>query len=209
MSFGEEYRGIVSHYEACLERFGDTHRGVDWPDETGAATRYQVMFDVIREKDTPVSLLDFGCGASHFYEWMLRGDVKHVSYSGLDLSKRFVDLSRQKFPELTVYHADVLVEPAAVPDFDYIVMNGVFTEKCQLSQESMVSYFERLVPTVFAKARRGIAFNLMSTHVDWEREDLFHLSHDALADFLIRNVSRHYAIRADYKLYEYTTYVYR
>ena len=140
---------------------------------------------------------------------MLRGDVKHVSYSGLDLSKRFVDLSRQKFPELTVYHADVLVEPAAVPDFDYIVMNGVFTEKCQLSQESMVSYFERLVPTVFAKARRGIAFNLMSTHVDWEREDLFHLSHDALADFLVRNVSRHYAIRADYKLYEYTTYVYR
>ena len=88
-------------------------------------------------------------------------------------------------------------------------LNSVFTEKCQLSQESMVSYFERLVPTVFAKARRGIAFNLMSTHVDWEREDLFHLSHDALADFLVRNVSRHYAIRADYKLYEYTTYVYR
>jgi hypothetical protein len=22
---------IVAHDESCLERFGDTHRGVDWP----------------------------------------------------------------------------------------------------------------------------------------------------------------------------------
>jgi hypothetical protein len=45
--------------------------------------------------------------------------------------------------------------------------------------------------------------------VDWERDDLFHLPMDILADFLSREVSRHFAIRADYGLYEYTVHVYR
>ena len=62
---------------------------------------------------------------------------------------------------------------------------------------------------VFEKARVGIAFNVMSKHVDWERDDLFHLPFDVLAGFLRRELSRHYVFRANYGLYEYTTYVYR
>ena len=93
--------------------------------------------------------------------------------------------------------------------FDYIVMNGLFTAKCDLSFEAMLEYFQRLVRRVFAKARKGIAFNVMSKQVDWEREDLFHLPFDMLASFLAREVSRHFVIRHDYGLYEYTTYVYR
>src|SRR5260221_3771151 len=27
----KKYLAIVSHYESCLERHGDTHLGVDWP----------------------------------------------------------------------------------------------------------------------------------------------------------------------------------
>jgi len=49
----------------------------------------------------------------------------------------------------------------------------------------------------------------MSKHVDWEREDLFHLPFDVLARFLTRMVTRNFVIRNDYGLYEYTTYVYR
>ena len=68
---------------------------------------------------------------------------------------------------------------------------------------------ERLLPRVFAAARVGMAFNVMSKHVDWERDDLFHVPYDMLAAFLKANVSRHFQFRADYGLYEYTTYVYR
>lgn len=31
MTGGERYRSIVDHYEACLEKHGDSHLGVDWP----------------------------------------------------------------------------------------------------------------------------------------------------------------------------------
>jgi SAM-dependent methyltransferase len=205
------YRGIVDHYEKCLARFGDTAQGVDWPSEVDAATRYRVMLDLIgptpRER---TELLDFGCGAAHLLEFM-RNDPRYaaVEYSGADLSHDFVALSKRKFPTTTFYEVDVLREPDRLPQFDYVVLNGVLTERLDLSQEEMLTYAGDLLAQVFTKARRGIAFNVMSKQVDWERADLFHLSFDELANLLNRRLTRNFTFRHDYHLYEYTTYVYR
>jgi hypothetical protein len=138
---------------------------------------------------------------------MLAEGWGEVAYMGLDLSRDFIDLSRSKFPDNSYICGDVLAEPELLPDFDYAVMNGVFTEKREMSQEDMVAYFERLVEAVWKSARAGIAFNLMSKHVDWERDDLFHVSYDALAAFLTERLTRRHVIRSDYGLYEYTVYV--
>ena len=207
----EKYLSIVSHYEGCLERHGDTHLGVDWPNKQDAETRYQVMLELIRPGavNTTATLLDFGCGASHFYEYILNRGIKNLAYSGLDLSEKFVALSKSKFPGTAYYCLDLLQQSAALPVFDYIVLNGVFTEKRSLMFEEMFSYFKQLVKTAFAKAHTGIAFNVMSKQVDWERDDLFHLPFDLLAGFLAKEVSRNFIFRNDYGLYEYTTYVYR
>ena len=104
---------------------------------------------------------------------------------------------------------DILENPENVPEFDYIVMNGVFTEKRELSYNDMLDYFKKLIRAVFEKAKKGIAFNVMSKHVDWEREDLFHLSFDELGSFLKEEISRNFTIRNDYGLYEYTVYIYK
>lgn len=207
----KRYLEIVAHYESCLARHGDTHLGVDWPNNEDAEKRYKVMLEVIRPgKNHKLSLLDFGCGASHLYEYILnRGLQDRFAYSGLDLSPNFVAVSRRKFPSCHYYELDVLENNSALPQFDYIVMNGVFTEKRGLAQQEMVEYFQSLVTKVFTKARTGMAFNVMSKQVDWERDDLFHLPFDALAEFLVSRVSRHFVIRHDYGLYEYTVYVYR
>jgi hypothetical protein len=87
-------------------------------------------------------------------------------------------------------------------------MNGVFTEKRSLSFEEMWRYVQSMLTRAFELTSVGMAFNVMSKHVDWERDDLFHLPLDLLAEFLTRSVSRHYVIRNDYGLYEYTVYVY-
>jgi SAM-dependent methyltransferase len=205
------YREIVDHYEACLDRHGDTHLGVDWPNPEDAQRRYHVMLQIV-PPDTrePVTLLDFGCGAAHLYQHLLQcGLDARILYSGVDLSTKFIALCRAKFPAVPFYCLDLLRDEAGLPDFDYIVMNGVFTEKRSLCQEEMLDYFQALVSRVFAKTRRGLAFNVMSKHVDWERDDLFHLSFDTLAGFLAKNVSRAFVIRHDYRLYEYTVYLYR
>jgi SAM-dependent methyltransferase len=208
---GADYRTIVGHYEGCLERHGDTHLGVDWPDPDDADLRHRIMLDVVRNatEGTPATLLDLGCGAAHMVDYMRRNDVRGIEYTGLDLSPRFVELCREKFPDLTFHHLDVLEDGDVLPSFDYVVLNGVFTEKLGLDHDAMFAYFCAMIRTVFAKTRVAMAFNVMSTHVDWERDDLFHVAYDRMAEFLSREVSRHIVFRADYGLYEYTTYVYR
>jgi len=208
---GRRYREIVAHYEACFKRHGDTHLGVDWPNQRDAQTRYQVMLDLIRP-DSPggVTLLDLGCGTSHLYEYILKhGLERRVLYSGLDISPAFVKASQEKFPGVAYYCMDILADDAEIPDFDYVAMNGVFTEKCELSQDEMAEYFRLLITKIFPRVRVGMAFNVMSKQVDWERPDLFYLPFDALAAILTKDLSRHFIIRHDYHLYEYTVYVYR
>jgi SAM-dependent methyltransferase len=207
-------RGHLSIVAACedrLERHGDSYLGVFWTKSKELTElRYRVMLDVIRDPhDEEVTLLDFGCGASHLLEYMLAHGVAGVSYSGLDLSPKFLALSRSKHPSVTYYELDVLEDPQRLPDFDYIVLNGIFTYRGELSHPEMLTYCKDVLRAVFPKARHAIAFNVMSTRVDWERDDLFHLPLDELASFLSSELSRHFVVRHDYGLYEYTTYVYR
>lgn len=203
------YDQIVSYCEACLEQHGDSSCGVGWP-RGDADTRYRVMLDLIRSTTSPVTLLDFGCGASHLYEYILKHQSDGIAYSGLDLSDQFLALSRKKFPDVTYYQTDVLNPVApALPCFDYVIMNGIFSYKGALSDVEMLQYLQQLVRRVFGLATVGIAFNVMSKQVEWEREDLFHLGVDPLLSFLSREISRHVVVRHDYGLYEYTVYVYR
>ncbi len=206
-----KYLKIVAHYDKCLASHGDNHLGVDWPNKKDANTRYRIMLEIIKSHhpSESVTLLDFGCGASHLYEYIIEENISNIDYSGLDLSERFIALSKRKYPSLNYYCLDILDNEAILPEFDYIVMNGVFTEKIGLSFDEMFDYFQAVVSKVFNRARIGMAFNVMSKQVDWERDDLFHLPLDLLSDFLSKKISRNFIIRHDYGLYEYTTYVYK
>src|SRR5436853_377318 len=104
------------------------------------------MLEVVRSWETiPTSLLDFGCGTSYLLEYMVKNGIDGIEYAGLDLSPKFVRLSQSKFPENRYYCLDILQESDGLPNFDYIVMNGVFNEKRELSFDEMFSYFKRLL----------------------------------------------------------------
>lgn len=199
------YLEIANHYKQCVEKYGDTHLGVDWPNYNDTLKRYQVMLDFITPNS---SLLDFGCGTSALYQYALDTQQNNFVYSGLDITPEFISISKEKFPNKIFHQKDILVDND-IPTFDYIVCNGTFTEKRNLSHKEMFSFFSQVVKKLWEKTNKGIAFNLMSKHVDWERKDLFHVSLDELGWFLKDNLSRNFTIRNDYELYEYTAYVYK
>ncbi|MCB0697855.1 MAG: class I SAM-dependent methyltransferase [Chitinophagaceae bacterium] len=207
-----KYKEIVEHYESCFEKHGDNHRGMDWPKLEDVDTRYQVMLDLIyfnKDSSANVSLLDFGCGTAHLLDYMVKAGNVKCKYSGLDLSSKFVDLAKDKHPDVSFYCGDILDPGFELPAHDYIVMNGVFTEKRNLSFEEMWSYFTSMIDALTPKYNKGLAFNVMSKNVDWERDDLFHLSLDKLTAYLCKNITRNFVVRNDYGLYEYTVYLYK
>lgn len=204
------YTSIFEHYEKRFAEHGDNHKGMDWPNLDDALVRYQVMWELTQKLHSPkdtIEILDVGCGIGHFLEYLRRNQYT-ISYQGLDISETFIDHCRQKFPTKTFYHCDLLKNPFDL-HFDYVTMNGVFTEKVSLSYSEMTDFFESLITKVFEIANIGISFNVMSSHVDWEREDLFHLPMDEMAKIIIKNLTRNFQIRNDYGLYEYTVYIYK
>lgn len=210
------YSNIVKHYEKCFETYGDNYKGVDWPNKEDAVKRYKVMLDIIpfdvyfMGKNATPSVLDFGCGLGHMYEYIKINKVNAV-YTGLDMSPVFTEKCREKFPEIDFITTDLLKceEDSLFFKYDYVILNGVFTEKRELSYEEMLEYFKKLIKKVYKICNYGVAFNVMSKDVDWEREDLFHLPLNILSDFLCKEVTRDFIIRYDYRLYEYTVYVYK
>jgi SAM-dependent methyltransferase len=162
----KKYLELVSYYESCLERHGDTHLGVDWPNRRDLDTRCRVMLDVIRSGVGPVRLLDFGCGTSYLLEYIVRNGISGIEYTGLDLSPKFIQLSQSKFPMNQYYCLDILDSDAGIPRFDYVVMNGVFTERRGLSFEEMFAFVKRVLIRIFQSADVGIAFNVMSAVSD-------------------------------------------
>jgi SAM-dependent methyltransferase len=199
--------------QACEELFlehGDTYRGQGWTkSQENTDTRYGVMLDLLGGSNDSVSLLDFGCGTGHLLEYIERRGIGFIEYSGLDVSDRFVHVARTKFPNVRFYLGDLVHGGVELPMFDYIVMNGLFTYKGPLSFDDAATQWQRLITTVMAHARVGVAFNTTSPYVDWQRDDLFHVPIQMLADVVAASACPHFRIRHDYGLFESTVYAYR
>jgi SAM-dependent methyltransferase len=212
MTMNNDWSALVTHYERCLERHGATAQGVDWPNVQDLAVRFHTLLGLLdgaAPEPRPV-LLDLGCGPGLLLDYLkATGRLQMVEYRGIDLSPSMVEAARARWPDRDICCRDVVKNPLPEQSVDYVIMNGVLTEKQTLSHEVMAGIAKELIVAAFNAARVGIAFNTMSRHVDWQRPELFHWGFDELSAFLCERVSRHYAFRSDYGLYEYTTLVWR
>ncbi len=203
---------LLPIYERALGQFGDTAQGALWPNEADRRLRFDVMLDLLDSADRgPTVLCDLGCGTGELLARIRERGLSHVRYIGVDRSIVALELARAKFPDAEFLLLDVNAEGAdlAKLECDYLVANGLFTFRQGLSESQMRGFLERSIGNVWPRVRRGIAFNVMSKQVDWEREDLFHASMDDMAALLHGLAGRRVRLRADYGLYEYTCYAWR
>jgi hypothetical protein len=204
---------LVRNYESMLLSHGDTAHGANWPNETDRRIRFDVMLDVIVDvTDAPVVLCDLGCGTGELLAHIRsRGLCNIVTYVGCDRSAVALSYARAKFPDATFLEIDVNSPEADLGQIacDFLIANGLFTVKWELSDDQMWSFLTSTISRVWPIVRGGIAFNVMSKIEDWTRDDLFHLAMDDAARFLHALAGRRVRFRADYGLYEYTAFAYK
>lgn len=202
---------LLDYYDSHLAQHGDTARGAAWPDEQGRALRFDVGLEIIQQASggRPIRLVDFGCGTGELYRHIRDNGLDHINYVGVDRSAAALALAREKFPGVAFHRLNVLTcsnEELGVLDCDYIFANGVMTVKGALDHAAMWQYMTDTLKRLWSRAGGGIVFNVMSKIVDWERDDLFHVSYDELAQFLHGLAGRAIGFRADYGLYELMAY---
>lgn len=210
-------------YDERYEKYGDSHLALGWPDEEKNHKRFSVMEAIRRPCHwwTDITLLDFGCGLGHFYEWLWHNnktamyehdsdELSPVRYVGLDTNPRFVRACRATYSRVPFVNLDVLNDRdyAGLPPFDYIVCNGVFTEKLDTPWMDQWNYFMVIIERLWKRTQSGLAFNVATA--DCARDDLFDVPFSWMSDFIIHELGvRNFTFRHDYNPWEYTTYVYR
>lgn len=197
-----------AYYEAALEEFGDDPRGVNWRDAESQEMRFAAISGIADLSGARIH--DVGCGLGHFADWLRRKEI-NCDYIGSDISEKMIDAAVAHAPPPAELHvADIMVDmEESWMRADYVVNSGVFTVKSTVAEPEWREFVHDMLRAMFRIADRGIAFNLMSSYVDYRDDHLFYENPKDIMDFCTSELSRKIAIRHDYPLWEYAVYVYR
>lgn len=196
---------LVQHYRQLFIEYGDTPQGVQWTDLETHEKRFAVISEIADL--TGCNVLDFGCGTGHFATYFKKNNINITHYTGVDIVAEMLDCAKQKHPEYTFCN----LQAALKKSYDFTFICGVFNN---LMEDNQVFYRET-IKELFQVTKRGLAFNMMSTYVDYYDEDLFYEEPEKVFKFLKEEVSPFVTLRSDYQIkadvipFEFTCYVYK
>lgn len=206
------------HHKVFLEH-GATAKGVDWNNEQEVLLRYDKMLKVIEmdfyEGPRKPTILDVGCGWGGMAK--RANDISApVSIFGIDVVEEMIVHANKEFPEHFFQALDVfkIQESEA---YDFVVCNAILTQKHHISIPDMENFTKRLVKKMFELCRYGIAFNLMSTRVNFTVDNLYYQNPVEMLSWLLSDISPRVVLDHGYsslssgkgKFYDYTVYVYK
>jgi hypothetical protein len=210
---------LQKHYEKTFAEHGATSRGVDWGDPEELRFRYGKMLDVLnrdfeRPKGVP-SLLDIGCGWGGL---MLYAKEKAIvlDYYGVDIVESMIDYCHKNHKDGTFTVQNIFdVEAEGV--YDYVVCNGILTQKLTAGIVEMEAYSRRMMQKMFRLCRYGMSLNFMSTRVNFMVNNLYYQNPAEILNYCFTELSPKVRIDHGYsslktgrgKLYEFTVYVYK
>ena len=186
-------------YTDLLRRHGDSYRSLGWGSEKKQALRFKILSEIgdLREQ----SVLDVGCGLSHFYRYLNRKGVT-LDYTGLDITPAMVDRSADLFPECKFLVGDLLSAEVEPQGYDYVMANGIFVFRKTDPQKYMFDTVEAM----FRLAKKGIAFSCLSAWADQTTDGEFHADPIRVVEFC-RDLSRYVTLRHDYHPADFIIYV--
>jgi len=198
-------KGIASLYEENLQNYGTASKSVGWKDEASQILRFEKLAQVIdsRRAGAGISVNDLGCGYAAMYSFLDdQPSITLSRYYGYDISDKMLQTAAKTVandPRAVFIRASEITEEA-----DYSFVSGTFNVRLDASDELWTDHILRAIRNLAAKSRRGFAFNLLTTYVDWKQENLYYGDPFMFFDFCKRNISPYVSLLHDYPLYEWT-----
>jgi SAM-dependent methyltransferase len=202
--------GVAALYTSNLDEHGINSKSVGWPDSASQLLRFEklaLLLDAAPHSER-VSVADFGCGYAPMLRFLDERDRPPIGrYIGYDISAEMLKAARREVgadPRVELVHAS---EPAE--DVDYTFVSGTFNVRMGSSEADWELFVKGQLRALWQRSRRGLAFNLLTTYVDWRKDDLFYASASEFFDYCKSGLSRFVSVVHDYPLYEWTMLVHR
>lgn len=183
---------LIRAYQDRLNQHGPSAEAVQYSDTQSQYARFSVLAEI----DPHIkSVLDVGCGLADFWRY-LRSTGSDARYCGVEIVPEFVEIAGQAMAADT--DADIRLLDAEASDlpkgFQYAVLSGVFNNRMDDNWGFMTATLKRM----WAAAEDGIAFNAMSTHVDFRDDALWYVDPAEVLAFCKRELGGHPVLRHDY-----------
>jgi 2-polyprenyl-3-methyl-5-hydroxy-6-metoxy-1,4-benzoquinol methylase len=211
---------MLAHYSRTSAEHGATPRGVDWNRLEDVHIRYSKMLEVLRTDFLQLpgrpSLLDVGCGWGGLLEYAHSTGMS-LDYTGIDIVKAMIEYGRSRFTEATFILGDILETNIVQGPFDFVVCNGILTLKPSVTIPEMERFAKHLIRTMFDLCRHGMAFNMMSTRVNFMVDNLYYQNPVEILSWLLSEISPRVRLDHSYsslgsgkrRLYEFTAYAFK
>jgi SAM-dependent methyltransferase len=199
--------GVETLYSGNLAEHGRESKSVGWPDEASQLLRFEKLALVMEgaPPDRSVSVNDFGCGYAAMFSWLdSRPSPRIDRYIGYDISDEMLRAAREQAndPRVELIDSREVTEQA-----DYSLVSGTFNVRIDASDDEWGAYVRECLVTLCEKSRLGFAFNLLTSYVDWRKDDLFYADPAEWFTFCKQELSRYVTLIHDYPLYEWTMLV--
>ena len=210
---GQEMQGISEafgkHYAKKLEEHGPTAAGVDWIKEESANSSYHYALKLIRPEhiESKIKVLDVGCGYGGLLTYAKQQGFD-IDYTGVDIVPEMISHGKNLHPDAKFIAGDYL-KVGDVGCYDYVVCNGAMTIKLQASILDMHRYADAMIRKLYEACQIGMAFNVMTTRVNFQAENSYYRSPVETLAFCLSELSDRVIIDHDHPRYQFWTYVYR
>ncbi len=199
----DDYKqATVNWYRERLSRHGAGIKALSSGTEERRAIRFQVITGVGIEAGS--SVLDVGCGFADYYDY-LHGRGCQVAYTGVDIVPDFIEQAKRAHPGLDLQLRDLQKEPVAAGSYDFVVASQTFN--LRLRGDSNLPLVTEMMKRMFAAARKGVAIDFVTDHVDFREDYLIYHSPEAMFR-LAKSLTKRVVLRHDYPLYEFCLYLY-
>lgn len=197
----------AEQYRALFEEHGRDIKALGWPDQLRCALRWQVLIKDIAPGDT---LLDYGCGLGHLYEYM-RNIYKPVIYTGVDMLPEFIADNRARNTDASAdyFHVHGAGDLAQSDFWQHIIACGVFSYRGPTPPNIHEKHVEANLHALFEKCTEALHVDFLIPDPDWQRHGLYYQSTHSLINWIKSMGCRRWSIDRGYLPYEYCAHFYK
>ncbi|MDH3629361.1 MAG: class I SAM-dependent methyltransferase [Acidobacteriota bacterium] len=197
------------HYLELFNKHGDDPQALSYRDGPTQIERFHRLSLAFADMKEPFSVHEVGCGLGHYGDYLKRHHPL-ATYSGSDIIETFVDHCRERFPDDTFHHRDLVADNVA-ERYDWVMLSGLFNLKLAQPRDVWQDFVWQMLTEMYRLCRHGIGCNFVTSYVDEgrERSEIFYQDPRTLIDFATRHLSRHVEYDGAGPLYDYTVRIYR
>lgn len=186
-------------YSQNLRKNGKTPKAFGWKNTEEQFLRFDILIKNFSINNY-TTINELGCGYGAFLEYSEINKLDFAIFNGYDIVaelKKYI-ISNKK------YKTNFFLSNKLLSTADFSFASGIFNVKFSEDESKWQNYVLGTINNMFENSNKGLAFNMLTTKVDYTNRELFYADPNFFVDYCKNKFKSKVFLIEDYGLYEWT-----